>query len=269
MNNILETVNYLNNITQNFEPEIAIILGSGLGDFADSFGGIRVAYSDIPNFSVSNVIGHKSQLIFAEIFGKKVVMMQGRFHYYEGYSINQIVYPISVFKKLGVKKIIITNAAGGVNSAFNAGDLMLITDHINLMGTNPLIGKNCDDLGVRFPDMSNVYASELRELAQECACKLGITLQEGVYVANSGPNYETPAEVRMLQVIGADAVGMSTVPEAMFANYCGIKVLGISCITNLAAGLSDKKLSHDEVVETANIIKDKFKQLLSEILKNM
>jgi purine-nucleoside phosphorylase len=269
MTNIIETVNYINNVTQNFEPEIAVILGSGLGDFADSFESVKVPYGNIPNFSVSSIVGHKSQLVFAEIFGKKVVMMQGRFHYYEGYSINQVVYPISVFKKLGVKKIIITNAAGGVNSAFSAGDLMLITDHINLMGTNPLIGKNCDDLGVRFPDMPNVYAQELRNVALECAAKLGISMQQGVYAANSGPNYETPAEVRMLQVIGADAVGMSTVPEAMFANYCGIKVLGISCITNLAAGLSPKQLSHDEVVETANIIKEKFKNLLSEIIKSI
>lgn len=267
MFNIQETVKFLKNITNNFEPEIAIILGSGLGDFADNIGLYNVPYSEIPHFSTSNVAGHKSKLVFAELFGKKCVIMQGRFHYYEGNSIQQVVYPISVFKNLGVKKLIVTNAAGGVNSDFNGGDLMLISDHINLMGVNPLIGQNNEDLGVRFPDMTEIYSTKLRNVAIDVAKNLGINLKQGVYVAMSGPSYETPAEVRMLKILGADAVGMSTVPETLFANYCGIEVLGISCITNLAAGLNHQKLCHSEVVETANATKENFKNLLNAVIE--
>ncbi len=267
--NIDITTDYINHKTANFEPEIAIILGSGLGDFADSFDGIKIPYCDIPNFELSTVRGHKGQLVFAKVFAKNVVFMQGRFHYYEGHSIQKVVYPVAVFKKLGVKKIIITNAAGGVNTAFCGGDLMIIKDHINLMGTNPLIGENNLDFGVRFPDMTEVYSSKLRLLATECANALNVSVKEGVYAAMTGPSYETPAEINMLQKIGADAVGMSTVPEAIFANYCGMEVLGISCITNLAAGLNRDKLSHNEVIETANVVKGKFKNLLTAILEKI
>jgi len=263
------TTKYINDITSDFEPEIAIILGSGLGDFANVKSCTAVPYSEIPNFEISTVKGHKGQLVFAEMFGKKIVFMQGRFHYYEGYAIQKVVYPVAVFKKLGVEKLIVTNAAGGLNESFSNGDLMIIKDHINLMGTNPLIGENNEDLGERFPDMSEVYSKELRLLAKKCAKSLNINLKEGVYAAMTGPSYETPAEIRMLQMIGADAVGMSTVPEAVFANYCGIKTLGISCITNLAAGLKHEKLSHAEVIETANVVKEKFKKLLNSVLKNI
>ena len=263
------TINYINNKTANFEPEIAIILGSGLGDFADELDGIRLSYSEIPNFELSTVKGHKGQLIFAQLFGKKLVFMQGRFHFYEGHLIQKVVYPIAVFKKLGVKKLIVTNAAGGVNTDFCGGDLMIITDHINLMGVNPLIGENNIDFGVRFPDMSEIYSSKLCSLAKNCADALNIDIKKGVYAAMTGPSYETPAEIRVLQRIGADAVGMSTVPETIFANYCGIEVLGISCITNLASGLKKNKLSHNEVIETANIVKEKFKNLLTLILEKI
>ena len=266
---IKETVDYLNRKTSDFEPEIAIILGSGLGDFANVDNAICVPYNEIPNFEVSTVKGHKGQLVFANLYGKKIVFMQGRFHFYEGHPIQKVVFPIAVFKKLGVKTLIVTNAAGGVNNAFSGGDLMLIVDHINLMGTNPLIGRNNDEFGVRFPDMSEVYSKRLIALAKECANDLKIDVKEGVYAAMTGPSYETPAEIKMLQKLGADAVGMSTVPEAIFANYCGIKTLGISCITNLAAGLSSQKLNHNEVIETADISKDKFKKLLSKILEKI
>lgn len=266
---IKETIDYLNRETSNFEPEIAIILGSGLGDFANLADTFSIPYSDIPNFEVSTVSGHKGQLVFTDLFGKKIVFMQGRFHYYEGYPIQKVVFPIAVFKKLGVKTLIVTNAAGGVNPNFCGGDLMIITDHINLMGTNPLIGQNNFEFGVRFPDMSEVYSKKLISLAKECANQLNIEVNEGVYAAMSGPSYETPAEIKMLQKLGADAVGMSTVPEAIFANYCGIKTLGISCITNLAAGLSCQKLNHNEVIETADVSKDKFKKVLSKIIENI
>lgn len=264
-----ETVAYIKEKTNNFEPEIALILGSGLGDFADDFSDIVIPYSEIPGFPVSTVKGHKGQLVFATISGKKVVMMQGRFHYYEGNPIDKVVYPIKVFKKLGVKNLIVTNAAGGINRDFQASDLMLITDHINFMHVNPLIGPNDDDLGPRFPDMTEVYKKDLQELALAAAKKLGVNLKKGVYMALTGPNYETPAETKMVTLLGADAVGMSTVPEAMVANYCGIKVLGLSCISNAAAGITGEVLSHQEVIEAANAAKSKFKSLLLEIIKSL
>ena len=263
------TVDYINEKTNNFKPETALILGSGLGDFADDYNDISLSYADIPGFEASTVKGHKGQLVFSTIAGKRVVMMQGRFHYYEGQPIQRVVYPVKVFKKLGVKNLIVTNAEGGINESFRASDLMLITDHINFMHVNPLIGKNDDDLGPRFPDMTEVYKKDLQELALSAAKKLNINLKKGVYMALSGPNYETPSETRMLKILGADAVGMSTVPEAMVANYCGIKVLGISCISNSAAGITGEVLSHQEVIDAANAVKDKFKNLLFEIIKNI
>lgn len=261
------TIAFINEKTENFEPEIGIILGSGLGEFADEYCDYAICYTEIPNFIKSTVKGHKGRLVFAEIEGKKVVMMQGRNHFYEGHSMSEITYPVKVMKKLGVKTLILTNAAGAVNESFRPSDLMIITDHINFMGTNPLIGANDDSLGERFPDMSEVYKKDLIKIAEKCAEKLCTDIQKGVYFASSGPSYETPAETRMARILGADAVGMSTVPEAIVANYCGMKVLGISCISNAASGVSDVKLSHSEVIETTDKAKSRFKALVLEILK--
>ena len=263
------TINYKKEKIQGFQPEIGIILGSGLGDFADEFESIIIPYNDIPGFEKSNVQGHKGQLVFAQINGKKVVMMQGRYHFYEGYSMQTVTFPVKVMKKLGVKTLIITNAAGAVTPEFTPGDLMLITDHINFMGTNPLIGKNDETLGTRFPDMSEVYSKELIQKAEAIAQKLNINYQKGVYAATTGPSYETPSEVKMFRMLGANAVGMSTAPEAIVANYCGLKILGISCLTNYAAGVSETPLNHQEVIDTANRVKESFKNLLSEILKSI
>ena len=263
------TIKYIKEKIQGFQPEIGIILGSGLGDFADEFESIIIPYNDIPGFEKSNVQGHKGQLVFAQINGKKVVMMQGRYHFYEGYSMQTVTFPVKVMKKLGVKTLIITNAAGAVSPKFTPGDLMLITDHINFMGTNPLIGKNDETLGTRFPDMSEVYSKELIQTAEAIAKKLNINYQKGVYAATTGPSYETPSEVKMFRMLGANAVGMSTAPEAIVANYCGLKILGISCLTNYAAGVSETPLNHQEVIDTANRVKESFKNLLSEILKSI
>ena len=263
------TINYIKEKIQGFQPEIGIILGSGLGDFADEFESIIIPYNDIPGFEKSNVQGHKGQLVFAQINGKKVVMMQGRYHFYEEYSMQTVTFPVKVMKELGVKTLIITNAAGAVTPEFTPGDLMLITDHINFMGTNPLIGKNDETLGTRFPDMSEVYSKELIQTAEAIAKKLNINYQKGVYAATTGPSYETPSEVKMFRMLGANAVGMSTAPEAIVANYCGLKILGISCLTNYAAGVSETPLNHQEVIDTANRVKESFKNLLSEILKSI
>ncbi len=261
------TVNYIKDKINGFEPEIGIILGSGLGDFADEYNMISIPYCEIPGFESSQVQGHKGRLVFAEINGKKVVMMQGRYHFYEGYSMQTVTYPVKIMKGLGVKTLIVTNAAGAVNKNFTPGDLMFITDHINFMGTNPLIGKNDDNLGTRFPDMSEIYSKELINKAENAAKKLNINYQKGVYTATTGPSYETPAEINMFRMLGGDAVGMSTAPEAIVANYCGLKVLGISCLTNYAAGVTDSPLNHQEVIDTANRVKDNFKNLLLEVLK--
>lgn len=261
------TINYIQEKIKGFKPEIGIILGSGLGDFADSFDSITISYNDIPGFEKSAVQGHKGQLVFAEVNGKKVVMMQGRYHFYEGYSMQTVTYPVKVMKKLGVKTLIVTNAAGAVSGEYTPGDLMFITDHINFMGTNPLMGKNDDTLGTRFPDMSEVYSKDLIEKAVKIAEKLNISYQKGVYVATTGPSYETPAEIKMFRLLGGNAVGMSTAPEAIVANYCGLKVLGISCLTNYAAGVSDSPLNHQEVIDTANKVKESFKNLLAEFIK--
>lgn len=251
----------------NFIPEIGIVLGSGLGELADEYCDLAIPYSEIPGFGISTVEGHKGRLVFARVNNKKVVMMQGRFHYYEGNSIQKVVYPIKVMKLLGVKTVILTNAAGGVNPAFNPSDLMVITDHINYMAVNPLIGDNDSSMGERFPDMSETYNPELVELTKKTAEKLGIDLQEGVYMAFTGPSYETPAEIRMARVVGADAVGMSTVPEAITAHWAKMDVIGISCICNSAAGVGCASLSHNDVIHAANIAKDRFKLLVKELIK--
>ncbi len=263
------TVKYLREKTNNFEPELGIVLGSGLGDFADDFDSVAIPYSEIPGFQKSEVQGHKGRLIFAEINGKKVVIMQGRYHFYEGYSMQVATYPIKIMKKLGVKTLILTNAAGSIRKDFNAGDLMFITDHINNMGTNPLIGANDETLGTRFPDMSEVYKKDLIEKGEKIAKELNISCQKGVYLATTGPSYETPAEIQAYKIWGASAVGMSTVPEAIVANYCGMKVMGISCLTNYAAGVSDRPLNHQEVIDTAAKVKNNFKTLLLKLIEEI
>ena len=261
-----ETKKYISNAITD-EPEIGIILGSGLGFLVEEIQNpILLPYNDIPHFPVTTVEGHKGQLAIGKFENKNVVMMQGRFHYYEGYSMEDVVYPVRVMGQLGIKNLIITNAAGGVNVDFQPGDLMLIKDHINLMGANPLIGPNIKQFGDRFPDMSEAYNPVLREIAVSTAKDLAINIQDGVYAGVTGPSYETPAEIRYLRTIGADAVGMSTVPEVIIANHMGINVLGISCITNMAAGVLPEKLNHDEVVETANKAKDTFIKLVKGVV---
>ena len=269
MKKIIEAVNYIKNQIKDFTPEIGIILGSGLGALPEDYECIKIPYSVIPNFQKSSVEGHKGQLCFCEINGRKLLMMQGRYHFYEGYTMAQITFPIKVMKYLGIKFLIITNAAGAVNQKNSIGDIMLITDHINMMGDNPLKGKNIDELGVRFPDMSDIYKKDLREKIISACKKSNTELKQGVYMAMPGPSYETPAEVKMANLVGADAIGMSTVPEAIVANYCGIKVIGLSCITNYAAGVSDKKLSHKEVIETTKQTEEKFKSLIKNIIKEL
>ncbi len=264
-----KSVKFINEKTNDFKPEIGIILGSGLGELADEYCDFAVSYHDIPNFITSTVQGHKGRLVFSEINGKNVVMMQGRNHFYEGHTMQEITYPVKVMKALGVKTLILTNAAGAVNETYKPADLMVITDHINNMGSNPLIGPNDATLGERFPDMTEVYKKKLIKLAEECADRCNISIQEGVYWANSGPSYETPAEIKLIRKLGGDAVGMSTVPEAIVANYCGMDVLGISCITNAASSETSGKLSHEEVIEAANSAKSKFKSLILEILKKL
>ena len=264
---IKDTLDYIETFTDGFQPEIGIILGSGLGEIADRFREFAIPYSKIPGFAKSTITGHKGQLVFAEINGKKVVMMQGRNHYYEGHSMQEITYPIKVMKKLGVKTLIITNAAGAINKSFRPGDLMVITDHINLMGANPLVGPNDEEFGPRFPDMSDIYNKDLVKIVDGVARALKIDIKHGVYVASSGPSYETPAEIKMARYFGGDAAGMSTVPEAIVANYCGMRVIGISCISNFASGVSTKKLSHEEVIETTTKVRAKFKELVLNIIK--
>ena len=264
-----QTVNYIQEKIKEFKPQIGVILGSGLGDFADDFESIIIPYNDIPGFENSNVKGHKGQLVFAEVNGKRLVMMQGRYHFYEGHSMKTVTFPVKVMRKLGVETLIVTNAAGAVDGSFIPGELMFITDHINFMGTNPLIGKNDDSLGTRFPDMSEVYSKDLIEIAEETAEELNVEYQKGVYLSTTGPSYESPSEIKMFRMLGADAVGMSTVPEAIVARWSGMKVLGISCITNYAAGISDSPLNHQEVIDTANRVKENFKKLLAELIKKI
>jgi len=251
-------------------PRIGLVLGSGLGVLGEEVEGpTRVPYSEIPNFPVSTVEGHAGQLVLGQLAGQEVVVMQGRFHFYEGWTLDEVTFPVRVMKSLGVEILIVTNAAGGINPDWNAGDLMLIEDHINFTGQNPLIGPNDKDLGVRFPDMSNAYNRELRAKAKDIAASLGISLREGVYAGVSGPSYETPAEIRMLRMLGGHAVGMSTVPEVIVANHAGLKVLGITCISNMAAGILDQPLTHDEVMETTEKAKSNFISLVKTIVEKL
>jgi len=255
----------LNHVTN--RPTIGMVLGSGLGDFADTLENpVRVAYADIPNFPQPTVAGHAGALVFGRKMGQDVVVLQGRIHFYEGVPMQELTLPVRVLAAMGVKTLVLTNAAGGVNKSYEAGDLMLISDHINYSGANPLIGQNLDAFGPRFPDVSDLYTKSIREKVKAKAAEAGLKLQEGVYMMFSGPNYETPAEVRMARIVGADAVGMSTVPEALIAGHCGMDVVGMSCITNMAAGVLEQKLDHSEVVETATRVHDQFHQLLNLIL---
>lgn len=247
-----------------FTPDIALVLGSGLGDYADGIKQEAVLdYKDIEGFPVSTVAGHKGRFVFGYVGDVKVVVMQGRVHYYEGYSMEDVVLPIRLMKLMGAKVLFLTNAAGGVNYDYHAGDFMLISDQI-CMAPSPLIGENADELGPRFPDMSNIYDRDLREVVRNAAKDLGIPLQEGVYIQLTGPNYESPAEIRMVRTLGADAVGMSTACEAIAADHCGLKTVGISCISNLACGITDKPLTHKEVQETADRVAPLFKKLITE-----
>ena len=263
--------------------KIVLVLGSGLGAFADEIeNAVKIPYSEIPGFAVSTVEGHEGQLVMGEIEGVSVAIQQGRFHYYEGYDIDQVIFPMRVFGLLGIKTVILTNAAGSVLTSFKPGRLMLIRDHLNMMGVSPLRGENDKRYGPRFPDMTEVYDRELQEIAIEEADKIVIKknekkrkkppkllLRRGVYCALSGPNYETPAEIRMYRMFGATAVGMSTVPEAITAHHQGMRVLGISCITNLAAGITNQAINHKEVMETGQKIGKKFKKLLRRIIRRL
>lgn len=249
------------------EPEVGLILGSGLGDYADQIENrVVIPYGEIPGFPVSTVPGHAGQFVLGTCKGKTVIAMQGRIHYYEGYGQQMITLPIRIMKHLGVKSMVLTNAAGGVNQSFNPGTLMMLRDHINYSGQNPLMGENWEEDGPRFPDMTRIYPEKFRMSLSAAAKKRGIHLEEGVYMMFSGPSYETPSEVRMARILGADAVGMSTVPEAIVCAHCGIPVLGISCITNFGAGILAEPLNHEEVVETASRVKQTFVEVLDIIL---
>jgi purine-nucleoside phosphorylase len=251
---------------------VGVILGSGLGRVADVVlekQGSAVEYGDVPHFPVSSVEGHKGRMVFGSVEGKPVLLMQGRVHRYEGYPASSVVFPLRVLHALGVKRLIVTNAAGGLGDGMKAGDLMLIEDHLNLTGDNPLLGANDARFGARFPDMSDAYTARLRTIALDVAQKHNITLQRGVYAGLLGPSYETPAEIRMLRTLGASAVGMSTVHEVIAASHLGVEVLGISCITNLAAGLSQHKLSHEEVKETATLVERAFSSLILDLVPRL
>ncbi len=252
------------------EAETAIVLGSGLGDYAEELQEkTSIPYADIPHFPQSTVKGHAGVWHTGLLQGKRVCMMQGRFHGYEGYAPWTVTFPIRVMQRLGVKTLILTNAAGGVNTAFAPGELMAITDYINMTGTNPLIGPNLDDFGPRFPDMSRAFSPELLALCREAAQEASVTLHEGVYAQMNGPCYESPAEIRMLRTLGADAVGMSTVPEAIVAAHGGMRVLGVSCVTNMAAGILDQPLEHQEVVETGKRVQSDFRALLGGVIRRL
>jgi purine-nucleoside phosphorylase len=251
-------------------PDVAIVLGSGLGAFADSLtDAITTPYGEIPHWPASAVIGHAGKLVIGSLGGKRVAALAGRVHFYEGHELRTVTFATRVLGLLGVKRLVLTNAAGGINVGFKPGTLMVIDDHINLLGSNPLVGANEDRFGVRFPDMTEVYSKRLRGLAAVTAQAMGLSIAHGVYVAVHGPSYETPAEIRFLRTIGADAVGMSTVPEALVARHMGMEVLGISCITNPAAGVLPEPLHHDEVMEVARRVHGEFSKLLEGIVERL
>lgn len=253
-----------------FDGKIAVVLGSGLGDFASQIKTSHVfPYNETPNFPVSTVEGHSNRLIVGTYQGRKVIAMQGRFHYYEGYSMEMVTFAVRVFKMLGVEYLILSNAAGGINPEFQVGDLMMITDHINLFGTNPLIGENINEIGPRFPDMTNVYDMELCNIARKVAADRNIVLREGVYVGNSGPSFETPAEYKFFRIIGGDVVGMSTVPEAIVARHAGMKVFAVSVVTNNATSAAEEGNLHSAVLNVAFDVAPKLEQLLSGLISQM
>lgn len=273
MDNLLvklkETKEYLLNLIEE-RPQIGLILGSGLGTLADEIENpIVIKYEDIPNFAVSTVEGHAGELVIGKLMGKQVVAMKGRFHYYEGYSMNEVTFPVRVMNAIGVKLIMVTNACGGLNSDLYPGALMIINDHINMTGSNPLIGPNYQELGPRFPDMSNAYDKDLIELVHNVSKKINITTHEGVYVSISGPNYLSKAELRMMQRIGADTVGMSTVPEVIVAKHGGMKVIGISCVTDMAIPDQLESISHEQVMEVANKTRPKFISLVKTVINEV
>jgi len=266
---IREAASYIQGQTP-IRPEIGLILGSGLGVLADEIqDAATISYADIPHFPVSTVEGHAGELLVGTLVGKPVLLMKGRFHMYEGYGAETVSFPVRVMRALGVRTLVVTNASGGINADFAPGDLMLIRDHINFMFRNPLIGPNDSEIGVRFPDMSEAYSRRLRELARSVGEREGVSLREGVYLGLLGPSYETPAEIRMLRTLGADAVGMSTVPETIAARHAGIEVLGISCISNMAAGMLDQPLSHQEVMETGERVKETFIRLVKGVVAEL
>lgn len=251
------------------DAELGLVLGSGLGDIVNRIeNAIHLPYSEIPNFPISTVVGHASELVYGTLGGKKVVVMAGRFHFYEGYSMEQVIFPIRVMRAMGIENLMITNAAGGINWDFKPGDLMLINDQLNFTGTNPLIGPNEDEIGPRFVDMSHPFDEKMMSVAKERAKALDINLHEGVYMGVTGPTYETPAEIRMFRTMGADAVGMSTVSEVIAARHAGMHVLGISCITNLGSGMQ-KDIDHSAVVDTVNQVKEDFQDLVEDIISNL
>jgi purine-nucleoside phosphorylase len=256
-------------------PKIGVVLGSGLGAFAEALAHtVRLSYSEIPGFPVASAVGHAGELVIGTLGANgrgtvDIAVMSGRFHLYEGYTARQVTSGMRLFRELGVERVVLTNAAGGIKADFAKGALVLLSDHINLQCANPLVGPNDETLGPRFPDMTEPYAPELRQLCHDGAEEIGVTLREGVYAAVLGPSYETPAEIRFLKAIGADLVGMSTVPETIAARHMGMEILGISCVTNLAAGLSPEKLSHDEVLETAHRISGTFLKLLRAVLPKL
>ncbi|MEW5691769.1 MAG: purine-nucleoside phosphorylase [Candidatus Hydrogenedentota bacterium] len=267
-NFIWDAVNKIREKTK-FKPEIALILGSGLGELADEIEKVAIIpYNKIPHFKVSTIKGHKSNLVLGLLSNKKVIAMQGRIHFYEGYSMFDVTFPLRVMNRLGAKVLIVTNAAGGINKKFAAGDLMIITDHINWSSTNPLLGIDFE-WGERFIDMTFTYDKELQRIAKAAAKDTGIKIREGIYAFSLGPTYETPAEVRMLKRLGADSCGMSTVPEVIVARQLGMRILGISCISNMAAGILNQPLSHKEVIETTNKVKENFKRFIKTFLTNL
>ena len=251
-------------------PQTAIVLGSGLGDFADTLlDAIATPYGELPHWPASRVVGHAGRLVIGNVAGHRIAAMAGRVHFYEGHDLATVVFATRVMGRLGVRRLILTNAAGGVNTGFAKGALMLIDDHINLLGSNPLVGPNDERFGARFPDMSQVYSARLRGIAEQVARERGIAIAHGVYVALHGPSYETPAEIRYLRTIGADAVGMSTVPEAIAARHMGLEVLGISCITNMAAGVLPQPINHEEVLETTRRVRGDFISLLEGVIARL
>jgi purine-nucleoside phosphorylase len=251
-------------------PETAIVLGSGLGDFSDRLlDAISTPYTSLPHWPEANVVGHSGHLVIGTVAGKRIAALAGRVHFYEGHDLATVVFPTRVMARLGVKRLILTNAAGGINTAFAEGGLMIIDDHINMLGSNPLIGPNDDRFGPRFPDMSEVYSKRLRDIADQAALAKGVAVSHGVYIAVHGPSYETPAEIRFYRKIGADAIGMSTVPEAIAARHMGLEVLGISCISNTAAGIGQEPIVHDEVIATMQRIRSSFISLLEGIIERI